>query len=40
VAIVSSLSVLVFATLSPDAGAAVSGRMMATSEERATAAAE
>ena len=40
VAIVSSLSVFIFAQLKPDAGAAVSGRMISTSEERATAAAE
>ena len=40
VAIISSLSVLVFARLKPDAGAAVSGRMISTSEERAAAAAE
>jgi hypothetical protein len=40
VAIVSSLSVFIFAQLRPDAGAAVSGRMIATSEERAAAAAE
>jgi predicted MFS family arabinose efflux permease len=40
VAIVSSLSVFIFAQLKPDAGAAVSGRMVSTSEERATAAAE
>jgi EmrB/QacA subfamily drug resistance transporter len=40
VAIVSSLSVFVFAQLKPDAGAAVSGRMISTSDERATAAAE
>ena len=40
VAIISSLSVLVFAQLKPDAGAAVSGRMVSTSEERAAAAAE
>jgi EmrB/QacA subfamily drug resistance transporter len=40
VAIISSLSVLIFAQLRPDAGAAVSGRMISTSEERATAAAE
>jgi EmrB/QacA subfamily drug resistance transporter len=40
VAIVSSLSVFIFAQLKPDAGAAVSGRMIATSEKRATAAAE
>jgi EmrB/QacA subfamily drug resistance transporter len=40
VAIVSSLSVFVFAQLKPDAGAAVSGRVISTSETRATAAAE
>jgi EmrB/QacA subfamily drug resistance transporter len=40
VAIISSLSVLVFARLQPDAGAAVSGRMVSISEDRATAAAE
>ena len=40
VAIVSSLSVFIFAGLKPDAGAAVSGRMLSTREERATAAAE
>jgi EmrB/QacA subfamily drug resistance transporter len=40
VAIFSSLSVFVFAGLKPDAGAAVSGRMVSTSKERATAAAE
>ena len=40
VAIISSLSVLIFARLKPDAGAAVSGRMVSTSEERAAAAAE
>lgn len=40
VAILSSLSVFVFAGLKPDAGAAVSGRMVSTSEERAAAAAE
>jgi len=40
VAIVSSLSVLIFARLKPDAGAAVSGRMVSTSEERVAAAAE
>ena len=40
VAIVSSLSVFIFAQLKPDAGAAVSGRMLSTSDERATAAAE
>ena len=40
VAIISSLSVFVFAGLKPDAGAAVSGRMVSTSEERAAAAAE
>ena len=40
VAIVSSLSVFIFAQLKPDAGAAVSVRMISTSEKRATAAAE
>ena len=40
VAMISSLSVLVFARLKPDAGAAVSGRIVSTSEERAAAAAE
>ena len=40
VAIVSSLSVFIFAQLKPDAGAAVSGRILSTGEERATAAAE
>jgi EmrB/QacA subfamily drug resistance transporter len=40
VAIVSSLSVFVFAQLKPDAGAAVSGRILSTSDERATATAE
>ena len=40
VAMVSSLSVFIFAQLKPDAGAAVSGRMLSTSDERATAAAE
>jgi len=40
VAIVSSLSVFIFARLKPDAGAAVSGRMLSTSDERAAAAAE
>jgi EmrB/QacA subfamily drug resistance transporter len=40
VAIVSSLSVFVFAQLKPDAGAAVSGRMISTSEKPAAAAAE
>ena len=40
VAIISSLSVFIFARLQPDAGAAVSGRMVSTSEERAAAAAE
>ncbi len=39
VALISSLSVLVFAQLKPDAGAAVSGKV-STTEERATAAAE
>ena len=33
VAIISSLSVFIFAQLKPDAGAAVSGRMVSTSEE-------
>jgi EmrB/QacA subfamily drug resistance transporter len=40
VAIVSSASALIFAALKPDAGAAVSGRMVSTSKQRATAAAE
>jgi len=40
VAIISSLSVLIFARLCPDAGAAVSGRLAATDEEHAPAAAE
>ena len=40
VAIISSLSVFIFAELRPDAGAAVSGRMVQTSEEQAAAAAE
>ena len=40
VAIVSSLSVFVFAQLKPDAGAAISGRLVSTTEERAAAAAE
>jgi EmrB/QacA subfamily drug resistance transporter len=40
VAIISSLSVFIFAQLKPDAGAAVSGRILSTGEERATAAAE
>jgi EmrB/QacA subfamily drug resistance transporter len=40
VAIVSSLSVFIFARLKPDAGAAVSGRMVSTSGEHAAAAAE
>ncbi len=40
VAIISSLAVFVFARLKPDAGAAVSGRMIATGEKQATAAAE
>jgi hypothetical protein len=40
VAIVSSLSVFIFAQLKPDAGAAVSGRMVRASEERAAQAAE
>jgi hypothetical protein len=40
VALISSLSVSIFARLKPDAGAAVSGRMISTSGERAAAAAE
>ena len=40
VAAISSLAVLVFLRLAPDAGAAVSGKMVATSEEGAPAAAE
>jgi EmrB/QacA subfamily drug resistance transporter len=40
VAIVSTMSAFVFAQLSPDAGAAVSGRILSTGDERATAAAE
>jgi EmrB/QacA subfamily drug resistance transporter len=40
VAIISSLSALIFARLAPDAGAAVSGKMVSTGEERAAAAAE
>jgi hypothetical protein len=40
VAIVSSLSAFIFAQLKPDAGAAVSGRILSTSDERATATAE
>jgi hypothetical protein len=40
VAAISSLSVIIFARLPPDAGAAVSGRMVQTSEEAAPAAAE
>ncbi len=40
VAAISSLSVLVFLRLAPDAGAAVSGKLVATSEESAPAAAE
>jgi EmrB/QacA subfamily drug resistance transporter len=40
VALVSSLSVFIFAGLKPNAGAAVSGRMVSTSEEPATAPAE
>jgi len=40
VAIISSLAVLVFFRLAPDAGAAVSGKMVPTSEEGAPAAAE
>ena len=40
VAIVSSLSILVFLGLAPDAGAAVSGKMVVADEEGAPAAAE
>jgi EmrB/QacA subfamily drug resistance transporter len=40
VAAISSVSVIIFARLPPDAGAAVSGRMVQTSEEAAPAAAE
>jgi hypothetical protein len=40
VAVISSLSVLVFFRLAPDAGAAVSGKLVPTSEEGAPAAAE
>jgi EmrB/QacA subfamily drug resistance transporter len=40
VAVISSLSVFIFARLTPDAGAAVSGRMVSTSGEHAAAAAE
>jgi len=40
VAVVSSLAVLVFVRLAPDAGAAVSGKLVPTSEEGAPAAAE
>jgi hypothetical protein len=40
VAIVSSLSVFIFAQLKRDAGAAVSGRILSATEERAAAAAE
>jgi EmrB/QacA subfamily drug resistance transporter len=40
VAIVSSMSVFVFARLKPDAGAAVSGRMIAAADKPATATAE
>ena len=40
VAAISSLSVIIFARLPPDAGAALSGRMVQTSEEAAPAAAE
>jgi EmrB/QacA subfamily drug resistance transporter len=40
VAIVSSLSVFIFAGLKPDAGAAVSGRMISTPDKQAAAAAE
>ena len=40
VAAISSLSTLIFMRLRPDAGAAVSGRMISTTEEPATAPAE
>ena len=40
VAAISSLSTLIFIRLRPDAGAAVSGRMVSTTEEPATAPAE
>ena len=40
VAIVSSLSILVFIRLAPDAGAAVSGKLAVANEERAAAPAE
>jgi EmrB/QacA subfamily drug resistance transporter len=40
VAIISTLSVLIFARLQPDAGAALSGRNVSPSEEQAAAAAE
>ena len=40
VAIVSSFSVFIFAQLKPDAGAAISGRMISASDKQATAAAE
>ena len=40
VAIISSLSVFVFATLKPDAGAAVSGKIAVPQEAAAPAAAE
>ncbi|MBV9288695.1 MAG: MFS transporter [Hyphomicrobiales bacterium] len=40
VAIISSLATLIFATLEPDAGAALAGRMVSTSGQRAAAPAE
>ncbi|MBV9290153.1 MAG: hypothetical protein JO288_20460, partial [Hyphomicrobiales bacterium] len=40
VAIISSLATLIFATLEPDAGAALAGRMVSTSEQRTAAPAE
>jgi hypothetical protein len=39
-AIIASLSTLIFATLKPDVGPSLAGRMVATSEERAGALAE
>jgi len=40
VAVISSSSVFIFARLDPEAGAAVSGRMLSTGDDRAPAAAE
>jgi hypothetical protein len=40
VAAISSLSIPIFARLAPDAGAAVSGKLVSTSEEPATTPAE